>query len=358
MPERWPARATSGVGRVIRWGWRAPIAVLDSVNILRHGRAALSLRLIHDRLPNWTAKREYDVIHCHFGPNGERAVRFRAASALVGPIITSFHGYDVNVLPRTHGTTMYRSLFRDGDLFTVGSEFMRWQLLSLGAPEAKILKHPMGVNLSVFRFREPRARKDGPVRLLTVARLVEAKGIECALRAIAEVRRKWPGLTYTVVGDGPLRHDLEALVDQLALTGSVTFTGALPREQVVQRYQMADLFLLPSIRSAAGDQEIQAVVLAEAQASGLPVVASRIGGIPESVRNGESGILAPAGDVDGLANAIGTLVAREPDWARMGHAGRRMVEAQFDAEKLADELEQAYLNVIATYRSPGSSIRR
>jgi colanic acid/amylovoran biosynthesis glycosyltransferase len=358
VPEGWTARAKSALWRGIRWGWRAPASVLDSVNVLRYGRRAFSLRLIHERFPDWPVKREYDVIHCHFGPNGERAVRFRAASALVGPIITSFHGYDVNTLPKVHGKAMYRSLFREGDLFTVGSEFMRRQLLFLGAPEGKIVKHPMGVNLSAFRFRDRTPRVDGSVRLLTVARLVEAKGIACALRAVALVRRSCPGLTYTIVGDGPLRGELEALADQLAITDAVTFAGALPREQVIEHYQMADLFVLPSVAAEAGDKEVQAVVLAEAQASGLPIVASRIGGIPDSVKDRASAILVPASDVDAMADAIATLAARPNDWARMGRVGREMVEERFDAEKLADQLEQTYLQVIDRYRSRVSVTHR
>jgi len=351
VPEPWGARAKSALWRCARWGWRAPVSLFDSVNVVRHGRRALNLTLIHEQLPGWPSKREYDVIHCHFGPNGQRAVQLRAASALDGPIITSFHGYDVNALPKIRGKGMYRSLFQKGDLFTVGSEFMRGRILSLGAPEGKIAKHPMGVNLSTFPFRERAEPADEAVRLLTVARLVEVKGVEFALRAVALARRGIPGLTYTVVGDGPLRRDLEALADELGITDSVKFEGQLPREMVIEHYRMADLFLLPGVVAAAGDEENQSVALAEAQACGLPVVASRIGGIPESVKDGESGILVPARDVDALAGAIVKLVAERNNWARMGRKGREMVEERFDVEKLNDKLEQTYLRMINSYHS-------
>ena len=106
MPESRLARLRSAAGRVSRWGWRRPKATLDSLNVVRHGRSALNLTLLHELLPGPKRPQRYDVIHCHFGPNGQLALAWKDFGALRGPIITTFHGYDVNHAPRIRGTTV------------------------------------------------------------------------------------------------------------------------------------------------------------------------------------------------------------------------------------------------------------
>jgi colanic acid/amylovoran biosynthesis glycosyltransferase len=345
MPRPWLPRLGSAFRRMSRWGWRNPKITLESINVLRHGRLALSLTLLHELLPPIESPQRYDVIHCHFGPNGRCAVAWRDFGALRGPIITTFHGYDVNRLPRIHGSNLYQRLFKEGELFTVGSEFIKGRIIALGAPEDRIAKLPMGVDLSRFRFTERIKSHDGVLRLLTVARLQEVKGIEYALRAIAVVKDKYPNLHYQIVGDGPLRARLEELAGRLGLANNVEFLGALSQEKVVKLYQHAQIFLLPSIVARSGEEEGQSLALVEAQASGLPVIATRTGGIPESIREGKSGLLVPPQDPDALAGAIEQLVEHSQAWGRMGRAGRTHVEQHFNLEHLNDKLIDLYNTV-------------
>ena len=296
MPGPRFVRVGSAVGRLARWGWRHPEITLDSINVLRHGRLALNLTLLHELLPALEGPLRYDVIHCHFGPNGQRATVWKAFGALRGPVITTFHGYDVNQLPRIEGPHLYQRLFKEGELFTAGSEFITRRLIALGAPKDRIVRLPMGVDLSRFRFTERTKNHDGELRLLTVARLVKVKGIEYALHAVALLKNKYLGVRYQIAGDGPLRAELKGLADRLGLANQVEFLGALPQESVIELYQHAQIFLLPSIVTELGEEENQSVALAEAQASGLPVIGTRIGGNHESIREGESGILVPPRD--------------------------------------------------------------
>ena len=150
LPGSKLARLGSVTERLARWGWRRPLTTLDSLNLFRHGRSSLNLTLLYELLPPPLVRPRYDVIHCHFGPNGRLAVGWRAFGAIQGPIITTFHGYDVHELPRTEGRNLYGELFSKGELFTVGSEFMKERILALGAPEARVVKLPMGVDLSRF----------------------------------------------------------------------------------------------------------------------------------------------------------------------------------------------------------------
>jgi colanic acid/amylovoran biosynthesis glycosyltransferase len=342
MPDPKLARLGSAAMRMARWGWRRPTITLDSLNMLRHGRSALNLTVIHDMLPALKAPQRYDVIHCHYGPIGRLAVAWRDFGALQGPIITTFHGYDVNWLPRIEGSNLYKGLFHKGELFTVGSEFMKERVIALGAPEDRIFKLPMGVDLSRFLFADRIKAHDDELRLLTVARLVEVKGIEYAVRAIASLKSKYPRIRYRIVGDGPLRTELEGLVGLLGLANHVEFLGALAQERVIELYQHAHIFLLPSVVTESGEEENQSVALAEAQASGLPVIGTRIGGNPESIREGESGLLVPPQDPGALARAIDELAEHPQVWGQMGRVGRAHIEDRFDIEKLNDRLIDLY----------------
>jgi colanic acid/amylovoran biosynthesis glycosyltransferase len=341
------ARLCSAATRLAHWGWRRPAITLDSLNILRHGRAALNLTLIHDRLPALKTLRQYDVIHCHYGPSGRRAVAWRNFGAIRGPIITTFHGFDVNWLPRIEGPKLYKGLFREGEYFTVGSEFMKKRVIALGAPEDRILKLPMGVDLSRFRFTDRIETHDGELRLLTVARLVEVKGIEYAIRAVASLKSKYPRIRYKIVGDGPLRTALEGLVGFLGLGNHVEFLGALAQEKIIELYRDAQIFVLPSIVTDSGEEENQSVALAEAQASGVPVIGTRIGGNSDSIREGESGFLVPPRDFNALARAIDELAKRPEAWTKMGRVGRTHVEERFDLDGLNNRLVDLYRMVAA-----------
>jgi colanic acid/amylovoran biosynthesis glycosyltransferase len=347
IPEVKLARLASATRRVALWGWRRPAITLDSLNVLRHGRSALNLVVLHDALPALDAPQRYDVIHCHYGPNGQRAVVWRYFGALVGPIITTFHGYDVNLLPRIERTDVYKRLFQKGELFTVGSEFTKKRVVALGAPKERVVKLPMGVDLSRFRFTERVSAQHGGLRLLTVARLVEVKGIEYAIRAVASLRDKYSGIRYQIAGDGPLRPELERLAAQLGIADKTEFLGALPQERIIELYQDAHFFVLPGVVTESGEEEGQSLVLAEAQACGLPVIASKIGGIPENLRDGESGLLVPPGDAAALARAIEDLAEGPQVWGRMGRLGRAFVEKHFDLERLNDRLVALYDMVLA-----------
>ncbi len=350
MPVAKTARLKSAFYLLLHSGWRHPIITLDSLNFFRYRRKAISLGLLHEWLPSQSFSQDYDVIHCHFGPNGQRALLMQEVRGTQVPIITSFHGYDANRLPRTYGSGLYKTLFKQGDLFTVGSEFMRRRILSLGAPANRIVKLPMGVDISRYQFVERRKAKDDELRLLTIARLVEVKGIEYALRAVAIVKKKYPRLIYQIAGDGPLRNELEALAKELGLDQAVEFIGAVTQEDALSLYETAHCFILPSIVTESGEEESQSVVLAEAQASGLPVIATAIGGIPESIRDGESGLLVPSRNPEALAYAILCLADHPEKWGRMGQAGRAHVEKGFNLEKLNDRLVELYCQA----KTPGS----
>jgi colanic acid/amylovoran biosynthesis glycosyltransferase len=211
----------------------------------------------------------------------------------------------------------------------------------LGCPVGILRKLPVGLDLGEFPFRERSLQPGDTLRLLTVARLTEIKGHEFALRAVAQLRRSIPELRYDIVGDGPLRKPLESLVADLDLNTSVRFHGACAGDEIKRLLAQAHLFLLCSV-NVAGDQEGQGLALQEAQACGLPVVATIHGALPEGILPGRSGFLVPERDDRALAAALNELATQSKTWADMGRVGRAFVEEHYDIRKLNTSLLAIY----------------
>jgi len=288
------------------------------------------------------------VAHCHFGQNGLVALALREIGLLKADrVLTTFHGRDVYVdLPRFSAKAR-RMLFENGDAFTVNSTYTAHNVVALGGRTQDIRELPVGLEVNKFEFQPRVRRSDEPVRILTVGRLVEKKGIEYAIRAVAQLNDDLD-VTYRIVGGGPLRQQLEQLVGQLGIADDVTFLGALPQEAVRKQYQWAHLFTLPSVTASDGDREGQGLVLQEAQACGLPVVATRHNGFPDGVKEGESAMLVPERDVEALADALRTVVRQESSWPAVGRAGRAFVEDNYDIEVLNDRLVDIYRDLLYT----------
>jgi colanic acid/amylovoran biosynthesis glycosyltransferase len=197
----------------------------------------------------------------------------------------------------------------------------------------------MGIDLRPFPFRGARAAAPGtPLRLLSVSRLVEKKGIADAIRALARAAAPYE---YVVAGDGPMRAELEALARTAGVAHRVRFVGAQTRAQVAALLRSADVFVAPSVTGADGDIEGIPVSIMEAMAVGLPVISTWHSGIPELVDDGVSGMLVPEHDVAALADRLGTM-ADPCVRARMGEAGRAIVEREFEIGALTERLEGHY----------------
>ena len=318
---------------------RAPALTEQALSAEHCGHQARSLSALYrlDRLS--VRPGGYDVLHAHFGPVGES---FRFARELWrAPLFVSFHGYDFTTLPRQHGARMYEKLFAAADVVTANSEFTRARVAQLGCPPEKLRQLPVGLDLDIFPFVARVRQAHEPVRLLTVARLVEIKGHQYALHAVARLRARHRDVCYDVVGDGPLRRELEQLVAELDLGDAVTLHGARDGTFVRKLMAQSHLALLASV-NVEGDAEGQGLFLQEAQACGLPVVATQHGALPEGMVPGESGFLVPERDVEALAERLAFLVTHPESWAEMGRCGRAFVERRYDIGQLNTELVELY----------------
>ena len=203
---------------------------------------------------------------------------------------------------------------------------------------SKVLLAYHGVDTSRFRPVPERAGGDGTLHVLAVGRLVAKKGDPDLLHALQILIEHGHKVSCRIVGDGPQRGDLIGLADQLGLSDTVLFVGARTHQQVADEYRRADVFVQASVVLADGDRDGIPNALLEAMASGLPVVASAVSGIPEVVDDGCSGLLVPPGDPAALARALGR-VDRDAHLAASLRAGARAaVVERFDRHVCAERL--------------------
>jgi colanic acid/amylovoran biosynthesis glycosyltransferase len=338
------------VGTLLLRCLRARRILLASCNPFKYGKAAAEFKLLRTAIP-FLGKPPYDVIHSHFGSTGLKAVMLREIGAVRSKLITTFHGTDVHHYQGQSAPAIYQPLFVKGDAFTVATNFMKERLVQLGCRPEKIFKLPMAVDLGRFTFQPRTLHHSEPVRILTVARLVESKGLDYSIRAVAKVIATHSRLEYHIVGDGPQRASLERLIAELQVGDKVKLLGWKTQEQVHQLYSESHLFVLASL------QEGQGLVLQEAQAMGLPVLSTSHKAISEGVLDGQSAFLVPERNVDALAGRLGFLVEHPEAWPEMGRSGRAFVEAHYDLNRLNDRLVEIYREVLLrSGNSPGSGL--
>jgi colanic acid/amylovoran biosynthesis glycosyltransferase len=340
LPGNALARLVKGVGLAARHAVEAPDVVARALNIFTFGSQAASLKLLYRAVPFLPGRPAYDVILAHFGQNGLRALALRDLGVLRGRLATVFHGSDMSTYLRKAGAHVYDDLLARGDLFLPISHRWRQALIQMGASPEKTLVHRMGIDCGKFPFRARELQPGQPARLLSLARLVEKKGLEYAVRAAARLRHL--NFCYDIVGDGPMRGDLQKLIAELGLAERVRLLGWKQQTEVLALLNEAHILVAPSVTGADGDQEGIPVAMMEAMAMGLPVVSTLHSSIPELVADGDSGYLVPERDVEALADRIGNLLQSPERWPALGAAGRRRVEAEFNLNRLHDALVERF----------------
>ncbi len=283
-----------------------------------------------------------NVILAHFGGMG--ATIAPVALELGIPLVVVFHAFDLFM--RQFRPATYTALWAAGAQAVVVSEHGRRRLLELGCPAGKIRVIHCGVDISRFAA-EDRQPGSNVLRLVTIGRLVEKKGSDDLIRAVAAVRgRTSPPVCLDIWGEGPLKQRLEGLVRRLSLQDSVTFRGIAASQDIPQLLRQYDAFVLPSKTARNGDKEGIPITILEAQAAGLPVVATLHGGIAEALPPANRSLLAREGDAEDLARKLVSVEAQRGQWPEMGACGREWVRRHFS---LAAEVEayRRLLNDIA-----------
>lgn len=288
------------------------------------------------------AQGPFDVIHCQFGFFADQMLALRAAGVHDAAVLTTFRGGDISRYVREQGPQVYDRTFAQGDHFFANCGFFRDKALAIGCPEDRIEVHGSGIDLSRFAFAARHQPEGGPVEIATTGRLVEKKGISYILDAIATLRAESRNVRFNILGDGPLRGALEAQAHELGISEHVVFHGWRNQAEIIEILKGCHLFVAASVTASNGDQDAPVNTLKEAMAMGLPVVATRHGGIPELVKDGKNGVLVPERNAGAIAGALIWLIHSAEDWPVLGAAGRDEVEAQFDMVRLNDRLSEVY----------------
>ena len=319
--------------------------VAKTLNVFRFGRTAFSLRLLITSAPYFDHP-NIDVVHCQFGNLATHLWQLRACGALAGALITSFRGTDAMKYAARRPDRFAR-LFSDGEKFLAVSNAVRGKLIDVGCPGSKIAVLRSGINLERFRFRGRQPFHD-PIRVISVGRLAPNKGIEFCIRAIDLLRRRGVDVRYRIIGGGPLRSDLESLVDELGVIDIVEFEGPTASDRVVEALNAADVLVTPSITGLHGEQEGLPNAPKEAMAVGVPVIATPIGGIPELVKEGETGFHIEERDPESIADTILRIRDAGEALDSVIATARELIEREFDIERLNDRLDATYQELVAT----------
>ncbi|MET4432349.1 GDP-mannose-dependent alpha-(1-6)-phosphatidylinositol monomannoside mannosyltransferase [Mycolicibacterium sp. 624] len=278
--------------------------------------------------------RRHDIETVWFGAAAPLALMSPVARAAgARRIVASTHGHEVGWSMLPLARTALRRIGNDADVITFISHYTRDRFASAFGPRAALEHLAPGVDTDRFvpdpvARAELRARYglgDRPV-VLCLSRLVPRKGQDMLIRSLPTIRKRVDDAVLVIVGGGPYRESLHDLARDSGVDDHVVFTDGVPGEELPAHHAMADVFAMPCRTRGAGlDVEGLGIVYLEASATGVPVVAGRSGGAPESVRDGETGLVVDGGDVAAIAAAVGDLLADPDRAAAMGAAGRDWV---------------------------------
>jgi len=288
-------------------------------------------------LADWAQRSAIEHIFAHFAFSGSAVAMY--SSKMGGPPYTiRVHGSDIFYDCPGH---YLKEKFAHATAIVCISDFCRSQVLCMVPPDqwSKVSVVRCGVDPQRFLPRRKRLpdQEQEVVVFLCVARLVRAKGLHLLLRACSCLLEKGIHLKCVLVGDGPAREELQAFTNDLMICRHVEFVGSVGQDRIQDYYEQADVFVLPSFAEGVP------IVLMEAMAKELPVISTRVMGVPELVEDGVNGLLVPPANEEALVKAMEQL-AKDPQLRRrLGKAGREKVIAEYNQEtnvtKLAETLQ-------------------
>jgi colanic acid/amylovoran biosynthesis glycosyltransferase len=289
-------------------------------------------------------KKNINIIHSHFEITGHKLLPVVKAQNV--PFVVTFHGLPppgVAQLPEK----MRAEYVDAADVILVNTEFAKRQYVHLGAPADKIKILPQGIVTNDYTFSIKEKPLGKPIQILTVGRFHADKGHKYVLYALPELLRRGYQIHYTMVGTGPDRVQLEQIATELSLQDVVSFHTSISEAALRDIYAKSHIFILPSLKAIDGfHEETQGVVIQEAQASGLIVIATKTGGIPECVDDGKSAFLIEDRNSEAITDKLQWIIDNPQHWSRWQRDARHYVETHFDIDVIGDRLMQIYRDAI------------
>ncbi len=322
------------------------------MNLLRHGwlkfvkgEPPVVYRGEFQMLKHLLERRGADLMHIYFGHTGVHLLPF--IERWERPCVVSFHGADVALKEDVPDyAAKLRRLFASVPLVFARSQSLADKLVQLGCPADRVRINRTGVPLNEFPLMHRTPPADGGWRFLQACRLIPKKGIATTLRAFAVFQKTHANAELTIAGKGPLQPQLESLARSLGIADAVHFPGFLSQKQLAECYGASHIFVHPSEMPPDENQEGVPNSILEAMATGLPVLATRHGGIPEAVEDGRTGILVNERDHVALAAAMARITSSPHRFVEMGMAGSEYVAAKFEQRAQIRQLENHYEEAI------------
>jgi glycosyltransferase involved in cell wall biosynthesis len=281
-------------------------------------------------------KNRMELIHAHFASMGSVS---RKLSKILGiPYTLTAHAFDIYVNP---DEDKLREVMENAHSIVTISEYNKKHLQSKIGIVNRIDVIRCGIDIDMFSPKK-KSNINDRIKLLTVTRLVEKKGLEYLIKALPIVIKEMHDCDLTIVGSGPLNDHLHQLIHDLKLEGYIHFKGDLSDFELMHYYENAEMFILPCIIAENGDRDGIPVAIMEAMAMELPIISTTVSGIPELVENGISGILVSQKDEIAIANAIIKLHKDRNLRLEMGENGRKIIENKYNIISESEKLIKVF----------------
>ena len=286
-------------------------------------------------------KKRIDILHIHW-PIPHYFMSYPAKIFTRVPVVLHFHSAEFPLLKKFNFPKfLVKSIFAHPEVILANSKYTG-KLIEEWTDRKPIIL-PFGVEV---KKNTVLSKASSPYKLLFVGRLIERKGIKYLIRALPHVLKKIKVVLH-IVGGGPLSGELKTLSKALRVDNHVFFHGVIGKNTLEDLYSSCDLFVLPAIHDSRGDTEGLGVVLLEAMSYGKPVIASKVGGITDIVKDGETGILVPEKDEKSLAKNIIKVLKNEDLSEKLSENGYKYVKEYFNWGRISDELMNIYRNLLS-----------
>lgn len=292
--------------------------------------------------------RSFDIVHAHFGNIGNKVAMLRSLGLLKGKFICTFHGHDINDYRQIQQQNKYRELLRECNALIFGTEFILKQFESkIGTTIPKYI-NPVSVDFSKIK-KKTKYMISEKIILITVGRLVFLKGHHVVIKAIAEIKNKFPDLLnkfeYKIIGNGEEQENLIDLCKEFSLENHIRFLGPLSQEEVFNHLEKADVFILPGVVDKYGGIDAQGLVVQEAQAAGLPVIVSDAGGLSEGIIPGKTGFIVNENSIEELTDKILFFINYKEKIEEMGKKASLFITQNYSNEIVFNKLLEIYENI-------------
>ncbi len=334
---------------IIKLLWQNKHFILKLIKTLRpkyYGSFALKGYFLFEAIPFLKFKPNYfDIIHAHFGENGNKMAYLKEIGILTSPLVINFHGHDVNHIELVKKQNYYKAVDQFANALIFNSNYLKNKFKKITKTQIQTYQIPVGVDTNLFNkeLNNINALRY-PIKIITVGRLVDCKGINLVLQSLAKTERL--NFEYHIIGDGPNKESIHQLANNLNIGSKVFLHGALTQPQLIKEIQKSNLFILFGVTDKNGEIDAQGLVVQEAQSCGIPAIVSDGGGLPEGILNNETGFIIKEGDVTQLTKLLLSILDDNIILEQMSLKTRNFIINNYALEVIESKINQVYTNTL------------